>query len=423
MVIARWVTVLVAGGLLAASGLAGCAAVNLPNVSLTATGPDATPPVLGALNGDGPVTSASDWLDRRAPALRQAFQAQVYGAMPAPVAAEVKDRQVLAESAFGGRGRLENWLVVAGPAQFNMAVALPRDATGPVPIIVMQNFCANPAALAEFDSVPDPIHPAPGMCENPIAKPISTTIFGLHVLAPPYERVLQAGYGVAMFYAGDIVPDDDATAEPILAQLTPPGTPPDQRTGAIAAWAWGFSRAVDVLGTDPRVSADQIAVWGHSRFGKAALLATAFDPRISTALAIQSGTGGASLQHNEVGESIAQITGSYPHWFAPAYARFAGRDADLPLDQHQLLALIAPRPMFIASARRDAWSDPHGSWRALEAVGPVYALLGRPTTRGDRIDQDTGSGPVVYFLRNGLHGVHRSDWEASLAFLAAQWGR
>jgi fermentation-respiration switch protein FrsA (DUF1100 family) len=211
-----------------------------------------------------------------------------------------------------------------------------------------------------------------------------------------------------MFYAGDVVADDSAIAPGQLQQLG--------AGGAIGAWAWLYSRAIDVLEADPRIDAERIAIWGHSRNGKSALLAAALDPRIAAVIAHQSGRGGAALNASDAGESRTKMMESYPHWFPPLYADADGADG---FDQHHMLALIAPRPVLLGNGRRDAWADPVGAYRAAQAADPAFELFG---VRGFAQETMTGFEPAAelsYYMRSGLHGVTSADWRAFLAFLDA----
>ncbi len=414
-----------AGAALAA--LAGCAAAGLPNAPLHPKAQlAAAPPVLAPFEGDGAVTDLADWQQRRAPLLRQAFAQNIYGAYPAPMAVHIVSREIVAPAAFGGGGSVEQWEIALGadPAapefRYHIALVLPSGAKGPVPLILMENFCGNAAALRRVKGVAPP---AGGGCEGGwFSRLMITTIFGSRIQEPPFRQILRRGYGVAAIYAGEIVPDSPTRAEPALAALTPPGTAPDQRTGAILAWAWAFSRTYEALSADSRFDAKRIAIWGHSRNGKAALAAAAFDQRLPAVIALQPGTGGASIGRDAVGESTAQITQAYPHWFAPAYTAFSDRHADLPVDQHQLIALIAPRPVLVGGARRDVWGDPNGALAALRGADPVYQLAGAPPFSQTDPRKPSMDRPLAYYMRPGLHGVHQSDWDHALDFLDAQWG-
>lgn len=401
--------------LVSGAGLYGCVATRLPNVALAPRAEEASPPVLGAFGDDPPVQTWEDWQTRRAPLLRDAFAANVFGAWPAPTPVNVAEKQVLAADAFDGAGVMEQWRVELGAlGAFSMLVITPANAQGPAPVIVMQNFCGNASAFPRIDGIA-----GSDFCGG-WQRPIVTMIFGDAIITPPVREILDAGYAVAMFYPGDVVPDSATAAETPLAALTPPETPPSQRTGAIAAWAWLYLRALEALSTDSRFDAARIVLWGHSRNGKSALLAAAMDARPAAVITLQPGTGGGSLQRDDVGESIAAITETYPHWFAPAYAAYAGREAELPVDTHQLIALIAPRPVLLTAARRDQWSDPHGAFRAAQAAAAVYALAGAPPFTQTDLRAIDLSAPLVTYMRPGLHGVHGSDWDKALAFLDAR---
>lgn len=415
----RWGLIAALAAFGAAAGLVGCAATKLPNVPYQVeAGREATPPVLGQFGEDAPVASALDWTQRRAPLLRRAFQNAIYGAWPADAAATIRSRSILKNAAFGGLGHVEQWDVGLGAVDgFSLVVVLPAAARTPAPLIVMQNFCGNKAAFPDLDGVAGPRHGIPKECADPVMGVLAPLIFGDAIVEPPIEDILRAGYGVAMMYGGDIVPDEATAASPFLAALTPAGTAPDERTGAVAAWAWGYLRAVDVLAGDARIDAQRIVLWGHSRNGKAALLAAAMDPRPAAVIALQSGKAGASLHRQNRGETIAQMTKSYPHWFAPAFARFAGRQGETPVDQHQLLALIAPRPVLLGGARRDSWSDPQGAVLAAAGAAPVYELYGAGAFEQTDLRQTDFGFPVVTYVRPGLHGVHGSDWTMALTFL------
>ena len=409
--------------------LGGCALAGLPNAPLHPKAQaHAAPPALAPFEGDGPVGDFAHWQNMRTPLLRAAFSETIYGAYPAPMGVHIRAREIIAAHAFGGLGSVEQWEIGLGEDagaprfRFHLALVLPRAAKRPAPIILMENFCGNAAALRKFRGISAP---ANGGCETGwFSRLMVTSIFGSRIQEPPFHQALRRGYGIAAFYAGEIVPDAPGPATfAALEALTPAGTAPDQRTGAILAWAWAYSRAYEALISDSRVDGAHVALWGHSRNGKAALAAAAFDPRLPAVIALQSGTGGASLGRDEVGESTEQITEAYPHWFAPAYRAYAEHHGDLPVDQHQLIALIAPRPVLIGGARRDVWGDPNGALAALHGADPVYQLAGAPPFDQTDPRKPEMDKPLVYFWRPGFHGVHQSDWDRALDFLDAQWGK
>lgn len=401
-------------------GLNACAASMLPAVKLDPGMGPAPPPILSALGEDPVVADLGGWETRRAPLLRRAFAEQVYGPYP-PIetAARILSREQVSYPPLAAIADIEQWSVAVSASEpalrFNMVVVLPRDAPGPAPLIVMQNFCGNRAAFAGMpEAIASPLTPVFSACETPWQQPILRTIFGRHINEPPFEAILARGYGVALFYPGDVVADTPTLAREGLAQLYGEQA---QGAGAIAAWAWLYSRAYDVLAQDRRIDAARIAIWGHSRNGKAALLAAALDPRIAAVIAHQSGRGGASLSAGQEGESIAKMMEEYPHWFPPA---FAGAPSSPAMDQHQLIALIAPRPVFLGNSARDAWSDPHAAWQAARAADPVYRLYGVVGFSQEDMRAPGPQARVQYYTRPGLHGVNARDWRMFLDFLDRQ---
>jgi hypothetical protein len=398
---------------------ANCGAIGLPNVAVTVEGTPASPAILGPFEGLPAISTTQDWTNTRVPALKQAFVRDVYGQFPVTRPVSIIERKTLNLN-IANLGSAEQWVVQIGvPAddmRFSMVVLKPKT-TKPVPIIVMQNFCGNALTFKNASGVNPPQRGNPKDCQNTVMLPLVPVIFGGAIMHPPFERILNAGYGVAVLYAGDIVPDDPSEAEKILTTLTPSGTPAGERTGAIAAWAWTYLRAIDALSSDAQIDMNRIVLWGHSRNGKSALLAAVMDPRPAAIIALQAGTAGGSIGRDDVGESIGKITEAFPHWFAPNYATWATRQSLLPVDQHQLLAMIAPRPILLGSGRRDRWSDPHGAVRAAAGASPIYELYGSPAfTQTDLRKPDLGP-QIVTYMRAGLHGVHQEDWDRALEFL------
>ena len=238
----------------------------------------------------------------------------------------------------------------------------------------------------------------------------------------PVDTILKSGFGLVTFCYGDVHPDrPDGRAESVLVALGRPagGELESDEPGAITAWAWGVSHLVDWLFTRKDVDLKRLAVVGHSRLGKTALLAGARDERLAMVVSNNSGSMGAALSKRPVGEDVAAITKNFPHWFAPQLARWAGREQEMPFDQHMLLALTAPRLIYVASAQEDAWADPEGEFLSLLAASPVWqrsGLGGLPASSMPPVDQPLWGRAMGYHIRTGSHDLLPYDWEKFLEF-------
>lgn len=240
----------------------------------------------------------------------------------------------------------------------------------------------------------------------------------------PAEEIVARGYAAAVFRNADVDEDkDDGFRDGVHGLFDPPRAQGEERAedawGTIAAWAWGASRVLDYLESDGDIDAQRVAVVGHSRGGKAALWAGASDRRFALTVSNNSGSSGAALARGKSGESVAVINKSFPHWFARRYKSFGGRESELPIDQHELLALIAPRPLYIASAASDKWADPESEFLAGVAASPVYKLLGRAGLESDSMPEVSvplQGGSIGYHVRPGGHGLTLYDWERFMDF-------
>ena len=257
----------------------------------------------------------------------------------------------------------------------------------------------------------------------------------------PAEQVIARGYGIAALQNSDLAPDDkDRFREGAIrlfdGSVTGPSTRagesarsgqgprPGNAWGALAAWAWGASRAMDYFETDRGVDAKRVAVVGHSRGGKAALWAGAEDERFALTISNESGEGGAALTRRVFGETLARITEAFPHWFAGNYKDFAARIGELPVDQHMLLSLVAPRALYVASADEDLWSDPRGEFLSQVHASPVFGLWGDPPMRAGEmppLDRPLVVGRRGYHVRTGVHNLTPYDWDRFADFADGLW--
>ena len=341
------------------------------------------------------VSSPQAWRTERA-RLLGALASEVYGAEPAPIEPVVSGRE---DIHIDQVGRIEQWQVELGPAgRFHLVLVLPAN-TERAPLILVQNFAGNRAAFPNRpEAIAAPRSYYPWICRHKALDPLLKFAVGPYVAGPPFALVQKRGYALALAYPGDIAPDRGPEARAALSAFALPDT------GALSAWAWLYSRMMDVLAADARIDAARVAVWGQSRNGKAALLAAARDQRFAACVALQAGRGGDALTAHRSGESVASAMRIYGYWFSRRFGRYA--QIDPPVDQHHLLALIAPRPVLLGRARNDAWADPAGGRAAVAGASPAFELLGAP-------------GPQQY-TRPGRHGIYLRDWEETLDFLDAR---
>ncbi len=366
------------------------------------------------------VTTATQWSARRAELL-DLFEKQVYGTAPAAPAGMSFTVVEQDESALGGLAHRKQVRVDFGgmPPVSSMEILLytPARVQGRVPVFVGLNFGGNHTAHA------DPaIRLADRMTKDGLEKATDEDR-GRSASRWQVERLLKRGYAVATVYCGDLDPDFDDGFRNGVHPLAPPESPGDW--GSISAWAWGLSRALDYLRADAQVDGSKVGVIGHSRLGKTALWAGARDERFAMVISNDSGCGGAALSRRRFGETVARINTRFPHWFADSFQAYDGKEDDLPVDQHMLLALVAPRPLYVASAEDDAWADPKGEFLAAMHAGAAYELLGK---RGLGVsDQPPVNEPVMhtvgYHIRTGKHDITAYDWDRYMDFADKHWPR
>jgi len=382
------------------------------------------PAALTMADGRSAIGSPDAWQTARRPEVAGLFQRFVYGRLPpaAPVVvAPAADPVPLAD----GPGTLHQLAVDTHahgrPLRLDVALFLPEGIERP-PVLLGMNFSGNHAASADPRVRLNPRWVRPRYAG--VTPDGHATDAGRGALAYrwPIRLALDHGHAVATLYYGDVDPDrPDPDGSAFRGPHVPPG--PDN-AGSVMAWAWGLMRALDALAGRPDVDPGRVWVHGFSRLGKASLVAAAFDERFAGCVSLGSGCGGSALFRHKRGERIVDLNRNFPHWFCDAFKRFDGREEELPVDQHLLMALVAPRPLLVGSASLDDWADPTNEFYAAKLAAPVYRLLGHDV---DLPDVPPPVGPTVggrvgYFCRPGPHDVVEADWRAMLAF-TTRWGR
>ena len=373
-----------------------------------------------ALSNGTKVHDARTWYSKRRPEIVELFETQQYGrapGRPADESFEVFDKGTPALDGKAIRKQVTIYLNKdkTGP-NIDLLIYLPAAATKPVPMFFSINFGAVQNAVKDpgirAETAWDPK-------TNTRITPVDSR-FG-HIDA---EALVDAGFGVATYYYGDIDPDyPEGFSNGIRAHYLKPGQTERAADdwGSIAAWAWGMSRVQDYFETDKTIDAKRVAIHGVSRLGKTVMWAGAHDQRFAAVIASCSGEGGAALSHRNYGETIAHLTaaGRFPYQFAANYAKYGGFPDKAPMDANLLIALIAPRPLLLQTGNTDNWSDPKGEFLAAVAAGPVYKLLGK-----EDLGTDAWPGanqPIFhdlsYFMHDGGHGMVPSDWGVYVEFL------
>ncbi|GAC1448106.1 MAG: acetylxylan esterase [Isosphaeraceae bacterium] len=365
-----------------------------------------------------PVTSSKLWTEVRRPELKALFEHYMYGtAPPAPgKVASTLDREV--SSALGGVATRKDLTLTFGPPgtpPIRLMLLVPHHRKGPVPLFLGLNFYGNHTVLNAPD-IPLPTAWVPEKTAGAQNNRATDAGRGFQADAWSAETVIGRGYALATFYCGDVAPDHPGHTDGVHPHY------PGYDWGTVAAWAWGLSRAVDYLVTDPDIDRTRIAVVGHSRLGKAALLAGAFDPRLALVIPHQAGCGGSAPSRSTVGESVERINTVFPHWFNAVFKEFNKHPDRLPFDQHDLVALAAPRPVLFTNAEEDTWANPEGQFEVLRAATPVYRLLGLKGLEADRMPPSRKllGSTLGYAIRPGAHSMRPEDWTFFLDFADKQ---
>lgn len=368
-----------------------------------------------------PVKTEAQWNHQRKPELKGLFEHYMYGPIP-PKPREltfvVKDQH---SDFLGGSATLKLVTVQSNPGdgpRIDLMIVAPKTPR-PAPVFLVMNFCGNHAVTAD-PRVPLAQTWIRETCKGAVNHAATDASRGAQEQDWPLAEIVRRGYAVATFYSGDVDSDRQEASTGLyawLAQGDPSRNNPTNR-GTISAWAWGFQRCVDYLVTDATIDPRRIAALGHSRNGKTALLAAAFDERIAMAFPHQAGCGGSAPSRGTIGESVKAINDRFPHWFNARFKDFNGQTERLPFDQHCLLALCAPRPVLFSAAQDDQWANPAGQFEVLQAATPLYRFLGSEGLRAERMPPFgvLVDSPLGYYIREGKHSMSADDWRVFMDF-------
>jgi hypothetical protein len=383
------------------------------------------------LENGQPVKDTETWNRVRRPELLKLFEEHVFGKWPQPLSGVRYEVGPVDEQALGGKATRKEVVVRFSPtaAEPSMTILIytPKSQKKS-PAFLGLNFNGNHA-----------VHKDPAITLNPnwmrpndkgvVNNRATDETRGSEASRWPVEKIIERGYALATIYYGDLDPDfDDGFRNGVHPLLLAGREQQDDDAGSIGVWAWGLSRALDYLETDAAIDAKHVAVLGHSRLGKTSLWAGAADPRFALVISNNSGCGGAALSRRNFGETVKRINTSFPHWFCKNHRKYNDNESACPVDQHELIALIAPRPVYIASAAEDLWADPRGEFLGGLKADPVYKLLGVPGftgVEGDRppaVDHPVATGTIGYHNRTGGHDVKDYDWEQFMNFADRHFG-
>jgi len=341
----------------------------------------------------------------------KSLETALYGPFSPPTLFDLKTIETLSTDWLNGKAIVKRHIyqVSHGQTPQDIEIIFVSPASNPMaPVIISQNFSPNRSVIAvDGESV------LSGETRNfgPLGA-IFTYFFGRYIVEPPLEDIIDRGYSFVAMHPPDYITD---RAERGVQQLNAIFGDQSNRPGALTIWASLTTALAEALKTE---APDRpIFAYGHSRYGKTALLAAAYGKSVDAVIAHQSGTAGASLMRDKTGERIKDVTKSYPHWLTPIAVNYAGNERELPSDAHALLAVIAPKPILLGNARRDVWSDPEGAFLAAQwasmNTGQHFTAIS--------LDDFRSADDIAFWTRPGTHGVVKEDWPVFLDFLDAHF--
>ncbi|WAC10138.1 glucuronyl esterase domain-containing protein [Dyadobacter pollutisoli] len=349
-----------------------------------------------------PVCARGAWEKERRPEIVRLFEDNIYGQMPTTFDGINFSKTADDQPTMNGKATLKQVLIEVfkdgKTVQINVTLFVPTHATKPAPVFLLINNRGK---------------------DNTDPTREKKSEFW------PAEMVIDSGYAIAAFHVSDLAPDDKEAYVKGVLQLYPEQLKADNGMKAIGAWAWGASRVLDYFEKDPDIDSKKVIVVGHSRGGKASLWAAAEDRRFAACVTNCSGNSGAALARRQFGERISRINATFPHWFNTNYKKFNDNEAALPVDQHMLIALVAPRPIYATNASKDLWADPKGTFLALKNAEKVYALYdvkSRLPKTPPGINEPVYKSKMAYHNREGEHNMTSYDWGNFINFANYNFG-
>ncbi|MEC8636797.1 MAG: acetylxylan esterase [Bacteroidota bacterium] len=367
------------------------------------------------------INTPSDWERFRRPEIHSYFANSVYGIVPGSLdidKAEVLDIEPAALEGKAIRKQVKlNFKKGNKSISMYLLIYLPAGKKNS-PVFLAYNFKGN------YSVISDPAILINGKKQSELngeeLKKFKTNDRGGRSSRWAIDKMIDAGYGLVTINYNNVDPDKNDFTDGIHSLFYRVGqmTPNNNEWGSLSAWAWGLSRIMDFLETETLVDHKKVILFGHSRLGKTALWAGANDQRFSIVISNNSGCGGAALSRRRFGEKVSDINTNYPHWFAKNFHNFNDNEAALDVDQHMLIALIAPRPVYVASASKDAWADPRGEFLAAKEASQIYKLYEKKGIETEEMPlvNTPFHGTVGYHLRDGKHDVTNFDWEQYIKF-------
>lgn len=342
------------------------------------------------------VKNKSEWEKSRRPELLRLFEDNIYGQVPKDYDS-IRYSLIREDAAsMNGKAHLKEVLIevyrINKTLKINLVLFVPNDAPKPAPAFLLINNRAKDQT--------DP------------SRAVKSDFW-------PAEVAIESGYAIAAFHISDAALDDAKLFANGVLQLYPEQLAADNGMRAIGAWGWAASRVMDYFENESLVDEDKVAIVGQSRGGKASLWAAAQDKRFALCVSNCSGSTGAKLARREFGERIKRINTSFPHWFSTNYKKFNDKESLLPVDQHELIALVAPRPVYATNASEDLWADPRGTFLALKHAEKVFNLYGLKSAldkEAPPLDTAIIRSPLGYHNRTGAHNMTLFDWKNFIRF-------